>query len=127
MEVFKEDKSEIETEQIPLSGFLTKSSRLIATLTSVNSPKVEEVFRTKENSSKREIGLILTHTKMNLQNPTLREWNIVTIRNICFQSELIRQELQDLEKIDLTEQAKDLVQRYGLESRINSEKIKFIN
>jgi len=69
----------------------------------VNSQKVEDCFKTKEDGSKKEIGLILAHTKMNLQNPTLREWNIVSIRNICFQSTLIRQELQDLQMLDLSD------------------------
>lgn len=62
----------------PFGGFLSRIANLIANLTYLSSSS-EVVFR----KNKEFLSLILFYTKIDEDNPTLREWTLLIIRNLC--------------------------------------------
>ena len=52
--------------------------RLLANLCYKNQVAVDTFIETPEY-----LGLILSHTKLDFHYPTLREWSLITIRNLC--------------------------------------------
>ena len=63
----------------PFGGFLSRLARLIANLTYMEGSRSEAVFR----KNKEYLGLVLSFTKLDEENPTLREWCLMIIRNLC--------------------------------------------
>ena len=78
----------------PFSGFLGSLICLLSNLSFIKNQKLENYW-TSEIGWKH-IGLILAHTKMDIDNPTLREWCIFFIRNITSWSDNIRNKLSEL-------------------------------
>jgi len=48
------------------------------------------------------LGIILSYAKLDIDNPTLREWSLVFTRNICSWSERVRTLLSKLELIEVS-------------------------
>lgn len=65
--------------------------------------------------------MILPHTKLDEDNPTLREWSLMTIRNLCVASERIRNELEKLKLIDLGEESKKALEKFGMKEIYEKE------
>ena len=63
-----------------------------------SSPQVEAFLLSDRGWS--YTGLILAHTKLDIDNPTLREWCLLFIRNITSWSEPVRDKLKALTLID---------------------------
>lgn len=51
---------------------------------------------------KLRLGTVLSYTKMDVDSPMLREWCLVVIRNVCSWSEKIREDLKQLELIEVS-------------------------
>lgn len=64
----------------PFSGFFSKIAKLIANLTYLQKGHVERVFLQGDPTY---LGLILSNTRMDEHDPTLREWSLMVIRNLC--------------------------------------------
>ena len=79
----------------PFPGLLSKLTNLIAILTYQSKQASEQAFLTH----KEYLGLILSHTKMEDDNPTMREWCIMIIRNLCEESEGIREVLAQMKQV----------------------------
>ena len=62
------------------AGFFSKIAKLVANLTYLQKEHVEKVFL---HGNTQFIGLVLSHTRMDEHNPTLREWSLMILRNIC--------------------------------------------
>jgi len=59
---------------------------------------IEDHFLSPQGWS--HLGLILAHTKIDTDNPTLREWCLLFIRNITSWSDKVRDKLSKLTMID---------------------------
>lgn len=46
------------------------------------------------------LGAILANTKLDIDNPSLREWSILFVRNVTSWSEPIRKKLDSLTMVD---------------------------
>lgn len=101
----------------PFSGFLSKIVKLIANLTHNTNAAVEQTFR----RNKDYLGLVLMHTKMDEDNPTLREWCLLVIRNLCMGSDKIRAELEKLKLVDLGEEGKRTLDKLGMQQVYEKE------
>ena len=75
----------------PYAGYLSKLVSLVCSLTYRRHQRVEDFFMS--NDGKLRLGAILSHTKMDIDNPMLREWCLVCIRNLCSWSDVIREDL----------------------------------
>jgi len=71
----------------PFSGYFSKLAKLISNLTYLQTAHVERVFL---HGDPTNIGLVLSNTRMDEHDPTLREWSLMIIRNLCQVSEGIR-------------------------------------
>jgi hypothetical protein len=71
--------------------------------------------------NKEYLGLVLGYTKMDEDNPTLREWCLLIVRNLCMSSEKIRQELEKLKLVDLGEEGKKALERLGMKEIYDKE------
>ena len=60
------------------------------------------------------MNLVLSNTKTDAENPTLREWSLLVVRNLCMASEKIKNELSKLKLIDLGEEGKKALEKMGL-------------
>ena len=58
---------------------------------------------------------------MDEDNPTLREWCLLIIRNLCASSEKIRSELEKLKLVDLGEEGKRTLEKLGLKEVYEQE------
>jgi len=56
---------------------------------------------------KLRLGVILSYTKMDVDNPTLREWCLVVIRNLTSWSDAVREDLKKLELIEVSDEGKE--------------------
>ena len=61
------------------------------------------------------------NTKTDDENPTLREWSLLVVRNLCQASEKIRNELDKLKLIDLGEEGKKALEKLGLKEVYDKE------
>jgi hypothetical protein len=57
-------------------------------------------------TGKMRLGVILNYTQMDIENPTLREWCLLVIRNITSWSEQIRLSLKALELLEVSPEGK---------------------
>ncbi len=60
------------------------------------------------------MGLILSNTKLDVDSPTLREWSLIVIRNLCSWSEAIREILRKLELIGISEEGMKALDSLGM-------------
>ena len=84
----------IKLTKHPFAGFLSKLVSLVCSLTYRANQQVEHYFLSPDG--KLRLGAILSHTKMDVDNPMLREWCLVVIRNLCSWSAGIREDLSKL-------------------------------
>jgi len=64
---------------------------------------------------KLRLGLVLSYTKMDVDNPMLREWCLVVIRNVCSWSDRIREDLKKLELIEVAPAGKAALAELGMQ------------
>lgn len=62
----------------PFGGILSKIGRLISNIVHRNL-FAEKIFL----ENKEYLGTVLSHMKMDYDNPILREWCILCIRHLC--------------------------------------------
>ena len=72
-------------------------------------------------AGKLRLGAILSHTKMDIDNPMLREWCLVTVRNLCSWSTPIREDLKKLELIEVSEEGKKSLHDLGVKELFERE------
>lgn len=60
------------------------------------------------------LGLILNYTALDVDNPTLREWSLIVIRNLCSWSEKVRRDLDSLQLIGVSEEGKQALDSLGM-------------
>lgn len=60
------------------------------------------------------MGMILSNTKLDVESPTLREWSLIVIRNLCSWSEAIREILRKLELIGISEEGMKALDSLGM-------------
>jgi hypothetical protein len=65
----------------PFPGANSLCMNLLSSLTYFKFDETNEYFQTAEG--KLSLGLILSYTKLDVENPALREWSLVVIRNLC--------------------------------------------
>ena len=70
---------------------------------------------------KLRLGAILSHTKMDVDNPMLREWSLVCIRNLCSWSDLIREDLKKLQLIEVNDEGKKSLEQLGVKELFEKE------
>jgi hypothetical protein len=87
-----------EMETHPFAGFMSAIVCLTCNLTYFKNLSIEVYFSSEKGWS--HLGLILSHTKLDVDNPSLREWCILFIRNITSWSNDIREKLAKLTIID---------------------------
>ena len=58
--------------------------------------------------------MILSYTKLDVDSPSLREWSLVVIRNLCSWSENVRDILRKLELIGVSEEGKKALDGLGM-------------
>lgn len=66
-------------------------------------------------SGKLRLGMILSYTKMDIDNPMLREWCLVVIRNLTSWSTIIREDLAKLQLIDVDPKGKEALGELGMQ------------
>ena len=69
---------------------------------------------------KLRLGAILSHTKMDVDNPMLREWCLVAIRNLCSWSSAIREDLAKLQLIEVSPEGKESLDQLGVKELFKS-------
>ncbi len=84
----------------PFAAFNSRIVALVCSLTYRRSSIVEDFFVSVEG--KLRLGTVLSYTKMDVDSPMLREWCLVVIRNVCSWSEKVREDLKQLELIEVS-------------------------
>jgi hypothetical protein len=79
----------------PFAGFLSSAVCLMSNL-SFEKREVVEEYWLNENKGWPFVGLILSNTKLDIDNPTLREWCLLFIRHVTSWSDKIRERLKSL-------------------------------
>lgn len=72
-------------------------------------------------AGKLRLGVILSLTKMDVDAPMLREWCLMVVRNLCSWSGKIRDDLKQLEIIEVSPQGQQALAELGLESMFRKE------
>ena len=93
-------QQQIALDKHPFSGFNSRIVALACTLTYRRSKIVEDFFMSEEG--KLRLGTLLSFTKIDVDNPTLREWCLMVIRNLCSWSEKVQNDLKQLELIEVS-------------------------
>ncbi len=70
---------------------------------------------------KLRLGCLLSMTKLDIDNPTLREWALVVVRNLTSWSEVIRKSLAGLELIEVDPKGKETLKELGMEDVFKKE------
>ena len=70
---------------------------------------------------KLRLGVILSNTKLDVDNPTLREWCLVTIRHLTSWSDRIRLDLKALEFIEVAPEGKKALDDLGMRDVFQKE------
>ena len=70
---------------------------------------------------KLRLGLVLSYTKMDVDNPMLREWCLVVIRNVCSWSDRIREDLKKLDLIEVAPAGKAALAELGMQDVFQKE------
>lgn len=98
---------------------MSKLVSLVCSLTYRANDRVENYFLTP--NGKLRLGAILSHTKMDVDNPMLREWSLVCVRNLCSWSDRIREDLAKLQLIEVNEQGKEQLEKLGVKELFERE------
>ena len=73
------------------------------------------------DEGKLRLGALLSHTKMDVDNPMLREWCLVCIRNLCSWSDRIREDLAKLKLIEVSDEGKKSLEQLGVKELFERE------
>lgn len=87
-------ENDFKLDTHPFAGFNSKVVALLCSLTYRKNKKTEQYFVSVDG--KLRLGVLLNYSKMDVDNPTLREWCLVVIRNLCSWSDAIREDLKKL-------------------------------
>ena len=111
-------------EKHPFQGFNSRIVALACTLTYRKSRSVEDFFMSE--AGKLRLGTVLGYTKMDVFNPMLREWCLMVVRNLCSWSDKVREDLKQLELIEVSPAGQQALQDLGLEEVFRKEVDKLI-
>lgn len=75
---------------------------------------------------KLRLGTLLSCTKIDVDNPTLREWCLMVVRNLCSWSEKVQHDLKQLELIEVSPAGQQALSEMGLEEVFRKEVDKLI-
>ena len=103
----------------PFAGYNSKMVSLVCSLTYRKEQRVEDFFMSPPG--KLRLGMILSYTKMDIDNPMLREWCLVVIRNLCSWSNVIREDLAKLQLIDVDPKGKEALDELGMKQVFEQE------
>ena len=109
----------LKLDKHPFSGYLSKLVSLSCSLTYRQNQRVEDFFMSE--AGKLRLGAILSHTKMDVDNPMLREWCLVVVRNLCSWSEPIRNDLAKLKLIEVSDEGKKTLENLGVKELFERE------
>jgi len=70
---------------------------------------------------KLRLGCVLSYTKMDVDAPMLREWCLMVVRNLCSWSDKIRDDLKNLELIEVSPAGQQALAELGLEEVFRKE------
>ena len=115
----QEQQPLIKLTKHPFGGYLSKLVSLVCSLTFRMNQRVEDYLLSPDG--KLRLGAILSHTKMDVDNPMLREWSLVAIRNLCSWSANIREDLSKLQLIEMNEQGKEQLEQLGVKELFERE------
>ena len=73
------------------------------------------------DEGKLRLGMILSYTKMDIDNPMLREWCLVAIRNLCSWSTAIREDLAKLKLIEVDPKGASALKEMGMQDVFDKE------
>lgn len=93
----------------PVAGLQTKCVRLVGNLIS-QCPSTVQYF--EQNLD--QLGVLLSHTKVDFINVGMREQAMLCTKYLIDQSEIIRESLGGMVKIDTEEDGKELLKKVGL-------------
>jgi hypothetical protein len=111
------DKRTIKTH--PFSGYNSKLVCLVSSLSYRKNQITETYFMSPEG--KLRLGCLLSMTKLDIDNPTLREWCLVVVRNLTSWSEVIRKSLAGLELIEVDPKGVETLKELGMEDTFKKE------
>jgi len=103
----------------PYLGCNSLAMNLLSSLTYMKSEEVEAYF--KEPQGKLCLGLVLSSTRLDVDNPSLREWSLVVVRNLCSWSQHISSELKSLEFIGVSEEGEKALDSLGVKDMYKKE------
>ena len=113
----QDKKSTLEVH--PFQGCYSRIMSLISSICFVANPVVEHYYTSPEG--KIRLGFILSNTRLDVDNPTLREWCLVTIRNLTSWSDKIRLDLKALELIEVAPEGKKALDDLGMRDVFQKE------
>ena len=70
---------------------------------------------------KLRLGMMLSYTKMDIDNPMLREWCLVVIRNLTSWSTAIREDLAKLKLIEVDPKGASALKEMGMQDVFDKE------
>jgi hypothetical protein len=103
----------------PFAAFNSRIVALACTLTYRRSKVSEDFFMTEDG--KLRLGCVLSYTKMDVDAPMLREWCLMVVRNLCSWSDKIRDDLKNLELIEVSPAGQQALAELGLEEVFRKE------
>ena len=103
----------------PLAGFITKCTRLVANLV-YNNPGAVNHFESEMNN----IGLMLSHTKIDFVNAGAREHWLLCTKYLIDQSEVVRNALSEITMLSVDTEGQELLERVGLKGNFFIDKKK---
>ena len=106
----------------PFGGFLSKLLKLLAAITYNNYQQAEPIFIKNQEL----LNVIISFTKADDDNPQMREWSLMTIRNLCQVSDKIRQRLEKMQQLDIDLEGKKTLERLGVREVFEKEKKKLL-
>lgn len=115
----EETKQQTCLDKHPFAGFNSRIVALACTLTYRQSKIVEDFFMSQEG--KLRLGTLLSYTKIDVDNPTLREWCLMVVRNLCSWSEKVQNDLKQLELIEVSPAGQQALLELGLEEVFRKE------
>ncbi|CAI2366858.1 unnamed protein product [Moneuplotes crassus] len=109
VEINKMEDPKTKKSSHPVAGLQTKCVRLVGNLIS-QCPSTVGYF--EENLD--QLGLMLSHTKIDFVNVGLREQAMLCTKYLIDQSEIIRESLGAMTKLSTDEEGKELLKKVGL-------------
>jgi hypothetical protein len=90
-------------------------------LTYLQKGDTEAVFL---HTDMKYLGVILSHARMDEHNPTMREWCLMIIRNMCQTSDEIRTILTNMKKADSHDM--EVMERIGIKKEFEEQSKKYV-